>query len=92
MKRKDFKATDFSYICSKHFTAESFEPCKFGGTWLKKDAVPTIFQFTNNPDKFKRKRKFEIHENVDIQEGKNPKSITRYKRNLILLFRTKFLS
>ncbi|KAG8178364.1 hypothetical protein JTE90_027233 [Oedothorax gibbosus] len=34
-----------SKVCSKHFTEDSFDRAKFGGTWLKSTAVPTIFDF-----------------------------------------------
>ncbi|GBO03048.1 hypothetical protein AVEN_38552-1 [Araneus ventricosus] len=42
IKRVNFKATQHSKICSKHFTPGSFDSTKFGGTWLKPDAVPQI--------------------------------------------------
>lgn len=32
-------------MCSKHFSPDSFDREKFGGTWLKKTAVPTVFNF-----------------------------------------------
>lgn len=43
--RENFKATKSSRVCSKHFTPDCFDTEKFGGTWLKKNAVPTIFDF-----------------------------------------------
>lgn len=72
IRRKDFKVTDHTYICSKHFTVENFDSNKFGGTWLKKDAIPTIFEFsTEKHDKPRRKRKLSAEENLDIShEGK----------------------
>ncbi|KAG8172763.1 hypothetical protein JTE90_014711, partial [Oedothorax gibbosus] len=48
VKRENFKATDATRICSKHFDANCFDTEKFGGTWLKSDAVPTIFDFAVN--------------------------------------------
>ncbi|KAG8181696.1 hypothetical protein JTE90_014827 [Oedothorax gibbosus] len=45
VKKPNFKATDNSKICSKHFTPDCFEQGKFGGTWLTADAVPTIFEW-----------------------------------------------
>ncbi|GBN36791.1 DNA transposase THAP9 [Araneus ventricosus] len=48
IKRVNFKATQHSKICSKHFTPGSFDSTKFGGTWLKPDAVPSIFDFGEN--------------------------------------------
>ncbi|GBM91937.1 hypothetical protein AVEN_97205-2 [Araneus ventricosus] len=45
IRRENFKATKASRLCSKHFSPDSFDRGKFGGTWLKKTAVPTIFNF-----------------------------------------------
>lgn len=45
LRRDNFKVTNHSKICSKHFTPDSFDREKFGATWLKKDAVPTLFDF-----------------------------------------------
>ncbi|CAL1261126.1 unnamed protein product, partial [Larinioides sclopetarius] len=44
LKRENFKLTNLTRICSNHFSEDCFDREKFGGTWLKKDAVPTIFQ------------------------------------------------
>lgn len=80
MRRKDFKVTDHTYICSKHFTADNFDKTKFGGTWLKKDAMPTIFEFSEKHDKPRRKRKLSTEENVDnSREGKILNSINLRK-------------
>ncbi|GBM33484.1 THAP domain-containing protein 1 [Araneus ventricosus] len=48
LKRENFKATNYSRICSRHFSEDCFEREKLGGTWLKKDAVPTIFDFPSH--------------------------------------------
>ncbi|GBN37856.1 hypothetical protein AVEN_248900-1 [Araneus ventricosus] len=45
IRRENFKATKSSRLCSKHFSPDSFDIEKFGGTWLKKTAVPTVFNF-----------------------------------------------
>ncbi|GBL72956.1 Ribitol-5-phosphate xylosyltransferase 1 [Araneus ventricosus] len=45
IRRENFKATKSSRLCSKHFSPDSFDREKFGGTWLKKTAVPTVFNF-----------------------------------------------
>ncbi|XP_042911054.2 uncharacterized protein [Parasteatoda tepidariorum] len=54
LRRKNFKVSQNTKICSKHFTADCFDAEKFGGTWLKKDAVPTIFDFSV-PDHLSKK-------------------------------------
>ncbi|XP_049796378.1 uncharacterized protein LOC126212914 isoform X2 [Schistocerca nitens] len=44
LKRKNFKATKFTKICSKHFSSDCFDTDAFGsGRKLKRDAVPSIF-------------------------------------------------
>ncbi|CAL1264114.1 unnamed protein product [Larinioides sclopetarius] len=53
LKKENFKATDNIRICSKHFSESSFDREKLGGTWLKKDAIPTIFDF---PSHIKKKQ------------------------------------
>ncbi|GBO09442.1 hypothetical protein AVEN_12250-1 [Araneus ventricosus] len=45
IRRENFKATKSSRLCSKHFSPDSFDREKLGGTWLKKTAVPTVFNF-----------------------------------------------
>ncbi|KAL9951461.1 hypothetical protein ACROYT_G044124 [Oculina patagonica] len=62
MKRKDFIPTNASRLCSAHFSVQSFEQnltlrAQLGAEFkpqrlrLKSDAVPTIFNFTQNPGK-----------------------------------------
>lgn len=59
MKRKDFIPTNASRLCSAHFSVQSFEQnltlrAQLGAEFkpqrlrLKSDAVPTIFNFTQN--------------------------------------------
>ncbi|KAG8186153.1 hypothetical protein JTE90_022741 [Oedothorax gibbosus] len=65
VKKPNFMATNNHKICSQHFERECFEPLKTGGTWLKPDAVPTIFDLVmpvslhkkNNGKKSSTKRK-----------------------------------
>ncbi|XP_071453914.1 uncharacterized protein [Hetaerina americana] len=60
VRRQNFKVTDYTKICSKHFTDDCFDREKFGGTWLKSDAVPTLFNFTSHvlsPSKDRKPRK-----------------------------------
>ncbi|GFW46080.1 hypothetical protein TNCV_3276971 [Trichonephila clavipes] len=45
LRRGNFTSTPYSRICSKHFEEKYFQVEKFGGKWLKSDAVPTIFDF-----------------------------------------------
>uniref|UniRef100_V9KJ73 THAP domain-containing protein 5-like protein n=1 Tax=Callorhinchus milii TaxID=7868 RepID=V9KJ73_CALMI len=52
MKRKDWAPTPYQYLCSDHFTPESFER-RWGIRYLKPDAVPTIFSFPDQPTKTK---------------------------------------
>lgn len=52
--RENFTVTNYSKICSKHFEPDCFDRERFGGTWLKKTAVPTIFDF---PDHLQPKEK-----------------------------------
>ncbi|KAG8187522.1 hypothetical protein JTE90_019952 [Oedothorax gibbosus] len=44
VKKTNFKATNSSRICSKHFTDDCYDTSKFGGPWLKENAVPSIFE------------------------------------------------
>lgn len=46
--RVNFVVTDHSRICSKHFTADSYDTEKFGRICLKEDAVPTLFDFSSD--------------------------------------------
>ncbi|GIY49776.1 hypothetical protein CEXT_699481 [Caerostris extrusa] len=57
VRRADFKVTDSTRICSKHFSEECFDKEKFGGTWLKSDAVPTIFNFPPKVKKMVKKQR-----------------------------------
>ncbi|XP_046983542.1 THAP domain-containing protein 2-like isoform X2 [Schistocerca americana] len=44
LKRKNFKASKYTKICSKHFSSDCFDTESFGfGRKLKRDAVPSIF-------------------------------------------------
>lgn len=51
LRRENFEATDHTRICSKHFTDDCFDKAKFGGTHLKKDVFPTIFNFPQHLQK-----------------------------------------
>uniref|UniRef100_A0A6P7H1P5 THAP domain-containing protein 2-like n=1 Tax=Diabrotica virgifera virgifera TaxID=50390 RepID=A0A6P7H1P5_DIAVI len=49
MRRENFKPTNSSKICSKHFTADSYITSGWSSKkQLKKDAVPSIFDFPNH--------------------------------------------
>ncbi|GBM08818.1 DNA transposase THAP9, partial [Araneus ventricosus] len=87
LKRENFKATNYSTICSRHFSEGCFEREKLGGTWLKKDAVPTIFDFPSHLKRednerkapkeriiLKRQNSFEEQSNLDM------KSLPKKKR------------
>ncbi|XP_048378587.2 THAP domain-containing protein 5-like isoform X2 [Stegostoma tigrinum] len=50
MKREKWLPSQYQYICSEHFTPDSFE-WKWGTRYLKADAVPTIFPFPEQPVK-----------------------------------------
>ncbi|KAG8180232.1 hypothetical protein JTE90_017634 [Oedothorax gibbosus] len=52
-----FTSTNFSRICSKHFTYDCFDKEKTGGSWLTKEAVPTIFHFDEVQKKQPKKKK-----------------------------------
>ncbi|XP_006013740.1 THAP domain-containing protein 1 [Latimeria chalumnae] len=45
VRRENFKPTKYSFICSEHFTQESFRR-ECNNKLLKENAVPTIFCFT----------------------------------------------
>lgn len=61
-KRKNFKASSGSYICSDHFLEESFDTRKTSGfcsrRYLKPDAVPSVFRFPDHlaPKKVKTRK------------------------------------
>ncbi|GBN14036.1 THAP domain-containing protein 2 [Araneus ventricosus] len=75
IRRENFKATNSSLICSKHFTTDCFDTGKFGGTWLKSDAVPTIFKFPQHLQIKTSKRRILNRNNKDI----SPKPCKRLK-------------
>ncbi|XP_072885513.1 THAP domain-containing protein 5-like isoform X2 [Hemitrygon akajei] len=52
MRREKWVPSQYQYICSEHFTPESFE-WRWGTRYLKADAVPTIFSFPEQPTKRK---------------------------------------
>ncbi|XP_020376216.1 THAP domain-containing protein 5-like isoform X2 [Rhincodon typus] len=52
MKREKWFPSQYQYVCSEHFTPDSFE-WKWGTRYLKADAVPTIFPFPEQPVKRK---------------------------------------
>ncbi|KAF8763579.1 hypothetical protein HNY73_021751 [Argiope bruennichi] len=54
LRRENFTVTNSTKVWSKHFTSDSFDREKLGGTWLKKTAVPTLFDF---PDHLQLKTK-----------------------------------
>jgi hypothetical protein len=45
VKRKTFKPTKYSSICSEHFTPDCFK-MEYNNKLLKENAVPTIFLYT----------------------------------------------
>ncbi|XP_069704647.1 uncharacterized protein [Periplaneta americana] len=45
MKRENFRPTQYSKLCSKHFEIHCFDTERFGHTFLKEGSVPTIFNF-----------------------------------------------
>ncbi|CAL1289336.1 unnamed protein product, partial [Larinioides sclopetarius] len=57
LRRENFKATNSTKICSKHFEQDCFDKEKFGATWLKSDALPTIFDFPDHLSNKTIKRK-----------------------------------
>ncbi|XP_054715885.1 uncharacterized protein LOC129225318 [Uloborus diversus] len=68
--RKNFKASDHSRICSKHFSEDCFDRLKFGATWLKPNAIPTIFNFPAQSKKGNKKGKSKIK--IEVTEEKLP--------------------
>ncbi|XP_054712791.1 G patch domain-containing protein 11-like isoform X2 [Uloborus diversus] len=63
---KAIKVTDHTKICSKHFSPEFFDREKFGGTWLKKDAVPTIFNIPKTGRTGKIEREVLVRETPEL--------------------------
>ncbi|XP_041035046.1 THAP domain-containing protein 5-like isoform X1 [Carcharodon carcharias] len=74
MKREKWVPSQYQYICSEHFTPDSFE-WRWGTRYLKADAVPTIFSFPEQPTKRKvlarsngnkrQKKRFETQSNEE---------------------------
>ncbi|XP_073201988.1 THAP domain-containing protein 1 isoform X5 [Lepidochelys kempii] len=50
VKRKNFKPTKYSSICSEHFTPDCFKR-ECNNKLLKENAVPTIFCYTEPSEK-----------------------------------------
>ncbi len=45
MKRKNFKPSEYSYLCSEHFTNEDYQIRPGANVkWLKDVAVPSVFK------------------------------------------------
>lgn len=55
IKRKNFKPTKYSYLCSKHFTNDDYQ-IRPGSLvkWLKDEAIPSVFE--NFPQHLKKKK------------------------------------
>lgn len=82
IRRENFKATDHSRVCSKHFTEDCFDREKFGAHWLKKNAVPTIFNFPKHLQKKQMDRKTQnsqIYENQRVQSEPSTSSSGKRK-------------
>lgn len=56
IRRKNFHPTEHSKVCSNHFTAADFDRERLGKRWLKKGAIPSIFNFNNNEIRKRRKK------------------------------------
>ncbi len=48
LKRDGFVPTDYSNLCSKHFVRQCFVQERFGGRWLKPDAIPSLFELPHH--------------------------------------------
>ncbi|XP_049797157.1 uncharacterized protein LOC126213448 isoform X7 [Schistocerca nitens] len=57
INRPNFVHSRYSKVCSKHFTEESFDRERFGGVWLKNDAIPTVFDCCERPPKAAAKKR-----------------------------------
>ncbi|NXU80936.1 THAP1 protein, partial [Oreotrochilus melanogaster] len=57
VKRKNFKPTKYSSICSEHFTPDCFKR-ECNNKLLKENAVPTIFCYTEPSEKVNPKHVF----------------------------------
>lgn len=57
LRRDAFVPTVYSKLCSKHFARQCFVQERFGGRWLKPDAVPTLFEFPHHLTKKDSQRK-----------------------------------
>ncbi|XP_078287257.1 uncharacterized protein LOC144611835 isoform X3 [Rhinoraja longicauda] len=66
MKREKWVPSQYQYICSDHFTPESFE-WRWGTRYLKADAKPTIFSFPEQPT---QKRKAVARSNGNKRQKK----------------------
>nr|CAD7264455.1 unnamed protein product [Timema shepardi] len=60
--RENFVPNKYTTLCSKHFTEDSFDTEKFGGHWLKQNAVPTVFDFSKPLRKKRKPHKNESNE------------------------------
>lgn len=66
LRRENFTPTKFSKVCSKHFEENCFDREKFGGVWLKADAVPTIFNFPKHLNKQTARRKSPVKRTTNV--------------------------
>ncbi|XP_044856209.1 THAP domain-containing protein 1 isoform X3 [Mauremys mutica] len=64
VKRKNFKPTKYSSICSEHFTPDCFKR-ECNNKLLKENAVPTIFCYTEPSEKMQEDT---VHQRKRIQQ------------------------
>ncbi|KAK7794394.1 hypothetical protein R5R35_011673 [Gryllus longicercus] len=75
LRRENFTPTKFSEVFSKHFEENCFDREKFGGVWLKADAVPTIFNFPKRLINQTTRRKSPVKRITDVDESRSERSV-----------------
>ena len=73
-RRKSFVPSSSSVICEKHFSISSFHLESLGGKTkkLKKDSVPTVFDFPNQPSDPKKCRRTRTSEKASRPNSPPP--------------------
>nr|XP_047141170.1 uncharacterized protein LOC105850134 [Hydra vulgaris] len=72
MRREKFNLTKSSKICSKHLTQESYIVCGWSSKkQLKKDAIPSIFDFSSSFVKLMKPRNFPVPRKTTNECEKN---------------------
>lgn len=67
MRRKDYNPSSHATICSKHFRDEDFLITDKGNKYVRRGAIPSIFEFHEDPAKLNYCAKKILEKNPDFE-------------------------